>query len=38
MPGDVMGGYALGKVIDSKSSKFKVGDYVEGDLGYKTIQ
>ena len=35
LPGDVMGGYALGKVIDSKSSKFKVGDYVEGDLGWQ---
>ena len=35
LPGDVMGGYALGKVIDSKSDKFKVGDYVEGDLGWQ---
>ena len=35
LPGDVMGGYALGKVIDSKSNKFKVGDYVEGDLGWQ---
>ena len=35
LPGDVMGGYALGKVIDSKSNKYKVGDYVEGDLGWQ---
>ena len=35
LPGDVMGGYALGKVIDSKSNKFKVDDYVEGDLGWQ---
>jgi hypothetical protein len=36
LPGDVMGGYALGKVIDSKSNKFKVDDYVEGDLGWQS--
>ena len=35
LPGDVMGGYALGKVIDSESNKYKVGDYVEGDLGWQ---
>jgi NADPH-dependent curcumin reductase CurA len=35
LPGDVMGGYALGKVITSKSDKFNTGDYVEGDLGWQ---
>lgn len=35
LPGDVMGGYALGKILESRSNKFKVGDYVEGDLGWQ---
>ena len=35
LPGDVMGGYALGKILGSRSDKFKVGDYVEGDLGWQ---
>ena len=32
LPGNLMAGYAIGKVIDSKSEFFKIGDYVEGDL------
>tara|TARA_B110000196_G_scaffold55194_1_gene45677 strand:+ start:795 stop:1808 length:1014 start_codon:yes stop_codon:yes gene_type:complete len=35
LPGDVMGGYALGKVIFSNNKNFNVGDYVEGDLGWQ---
>ena len=35
LPGDIMGGYALGKVIATMSNKFSVGDYVEGDLGWQ---
>ena len=35
LPGDVMGGYALGKVIASNSNNFNIGDYVEGDLGWQ---
>ena len=35
LPGNLMAGYAIGKVIDSKSELFKIGDYVEGDLGWQ---
>tara|TARA_B100000686_G_scaffold167462_1_gene174910 strand:+ start:365 stop:1372 length:1008 start_codon:yes stop_codon:yes gene_type:complete len=35
LPGDVMGGYALGKVIASKNDNFTEGEYVEGDLGWQ---
>ncbi len=35
LPGDLMGGYALGKIIKSNSSSFKVGEHVEGDLGWQ---
>ena len=30
MPGDVMGGYGLGKVVASNNKNFNIGDYVEG--------
>jgi len=35
LPGDVMGGYALGKVIASRNNNFKENEYVEGDLGWQ---
>ena len=35
LPGDVMGGYALGKVIATNNNNFNIGDYVEGDLGWQ---
>ena len=35
LPGDVMGGYALGIVIAANNSDFNIGDYVEGDLGWQ---
>ena len=35
LPGDVMGGYALGKVIATNNNGFNIGDYVEGDLGWQ---
>jgi NADPH-dependent curcumin reductase CurA len=35
LPGDVMGGYALGKVIATNNNSFNIGDYVEGDLGWQ---
>ena len=35
LPGDVMGGYALGKVIASNDNNYEVGSYVEGDLGWQ---
>ena len=35
LPGNLMAGYAIGKVIDSKSELFKIGDYVEGYLGWQ---
>ncbi len=35
LPGDVMGGYGLGKVIASNNNNFNIGDYVEGDLGWQ---
>ena len=35
MPGDVMGGYGLGKVVASNNKNFNIGDYVEGDLGWQ---
>ena len=35
LPGDVMGGYALGKVIATNNNNFNRGDYVEGDLGWQ---
>jgi len=35
LPGDVMGGYALGIVIATNNSDFNIGDYVEGDLGWQ---
>ena len=34
-PGEVMGGYSLGKVVVSKNKKFNIGDYVEGDFGWQ---
>jgi len=35
LPGDLMGGYALGIVIAANNSDFNIGDYVEGDLGWQ---
>jgi len=35
LPGDVMGGYALGKVIATNNNNFNIGGYVEGDLGWQ---
>ena len=35
MPGDVMGGYGLGKVVASNNKNFNIGDYVEGDFGWQ---
>jgi NADPH-dependent curcumin reductase CurA len=35
LPGDIMGGYALGKVIATNNNNFNIGDYVEGDLGWQ---
>jgi hypothetical protein len=35
LPGDIMGGYALGKVIASNNIHFNIGEYVEGDLGWQ---
>ena len=34
-PGDIMGGYALGKIVFSNNKNYKIGDYVEGDLGWQ---
>ena len=34
LPGDVMGGYALGKVIDSKSNKLEFINYNKHGLNY----
>ena len=34
-PGQVMSGYAIGKVLKSNNKKFEVGDVVEGDLGWQ---
>jgi NADPH-dependent curcumin reductase CurA len=34
---EIMRGFALGKVTASKSSKFKVGDYVQGTPGWTEI-
>ena len=35
LPGNLMAGFALGKIIETKSDNFKVGDIVEGDLGWQ---
>ena len=35
LPGDVMGGYELGKVIATNNDNFNIGYYVEGDLGWQ---
>ena len=34
-PGQVMSGFAIGEVVDSKSGGLKVGDIVEGDWGWQ---
>ncbi len=34
-PGQVMSGFAIGEVVDSKSSGLKAGDIVEGDWGWQ---
>lgn len=33
--GDVMGGFALGEVIESTDNRFKPGDLIHGDLGWQ---
>jgi len=35
LPGNLMAGFALGKVIETKNNNFNVGDMVEGDLGWQ---
>lgn len=35
MPGQIMSGYAIGKVLHSKNKNFSKGDFVEGDLGWQ---
>src|SRR4029453_12175865 len=34
-PGQVMSGFAIGEVVDSKSGGLKAGDIVEGDWGWQ---
>jgi NADPH-dependent curcumin reductase CurA len=34
-PGDVMHGYAIGEVMESRSGKFKPGDVVSGEVGWQ---
>lgn len=34
-PGDVMHGYAIGEVVESRSPSFKAGDLVGGQLGWQ---
>src|SRR5580765_5219564 len=34
-PGQVMSGFALGEVVESKSGGLKAGDIVEGDWGWQ---
>jgi NADPH-dependent curcumin reductase CurA len=34
-PGDVMHGYAIGEVVESRSPQFAVGDLVGGELGWQ---
>ena len=35
--GQVMDGYALGRVVQSRSSRWQEGDIVEGDLGWREL-
>src|SRR5215475_4170965 len=34
-PGQVMSGFAVGEVVDSKAGALKTGDIVEGDIGWQ---
>ncbi len=34
-PGQVMSGFAIGEVVESKSGGLKAGDIVEGDWGWQ---
>jgi len=34
-PGDVMAGYAIGEVVESRAAGFAVGDVVSGDVGWQ---
>jgi len=34
-PGDVMHGYAVGEVMETRSDRFKVGDVVSGEVGWQ---
>ena len=36
LPGELMGGYGIGRVILSKNKNLNIGDYVEGDLGWQS--
>lgn len=36
-PGQIMHGYALGEVIESRSTKYAVGDVVAGELGWQAF-
>jgi NADPH-dependent curcumin reductase CurA len=36
-PGQIMHGYALGEVIESRSAKYAVGDVVAGELGWQAF-
>ena len=34
-PGDVMHGYAIGEVVESRSPRWRTGDLVQGELGWQ---